>query len=48
MTSSGLKKIQETLADPGSVLQEYATIIDNCYPEEIVRYYSLQDTHRNY
>ena len=37
-TSGGLSKIQEILADPGSVLQEYATTIDNCYPEEIVRY----------
>ena len=39
-TSSVLKKIHETLADPGSVLQEYGTTIDNCYPEEIVRYQS--------
>ena len=36
--SGGLTKIQETFANPGSVLQEYVTIIDNCYPEETVRY----------
>ncbi|XP_065912613.1 sperm-associated antigen 6-like [Dysidea avara] len=40
VTSGGLKKIQEILADPGSVLQEYVTTINNCYPEEIVKYYS--------
>ena len=31
-------QIQEILADPGSVLQEYVTTINNCYPEEIVKY----------
>ena len=35
-TSGGLTKIQETLADPGSVLQEYVTIINICCTEEIV------------
>ena len=35
-TSGGLTKIQEILADPGSVLQEYVTTINNCCTEEIV------------
>ena len=29
-TSGGLTKIQGTLADPGSVLQDYVTTINNC------------------
>lgn len=40
VTSGGLKKVQEIHAEPGSVLQEYINTINNCYPEEIVRYYS--------
>ncbi|XP_053569932.1 sperm-associated antigen 6 [Bombina bombina] len=40
VTSGGLKKIQEIAADPGSALQEYINTINNCFPEEIVRYYS--------
>ncbi|XP_075443673.1 sperm-associated antigen 6 isoform X2 [Ascaphus truei] len=40
VTSGGLKKIQEITTDPGSPLQEYIDTINNCYPEEIVRYYS--------
>ncbi|XP_051872268.1 sperm-associated antigen 6 isoform X5 [Pristis pectinata] len=40
VTSGGLKKIQEIKAEPGSVMQEYINGINNCYPEEIVRYYS--------
>ncbi|KAG5268139.1 hypothetical protein AALO_G00208660 [Alosa alosa] len=40
VTSGGLKKVQEIKADMGSALQEYITSINNCYPEEIVRYYS--------
>ncbi|XP_071591160.1 sperm-associated antigen 6 isoform X3 [Heliangelus exortis] len=40
VTSGGLKKVQEIKAEPGSVLQEYINIINSCYPEEIVRYYS--------
>ncbi|XP_004691169.1 PREDICTED: sperm-associated antigen 6 [Condylura cristata] len=38
--SGGLKKVQEIKAEPGSLLQEYINSINNCYPEEIVRYYS--------
>ncbi|XP_010888451.1 sperm-associated antigen 6 [Esox lucius] len=40
VTSGGLKKVQEIKADVGSALQEYINSINNCYPEEIVRYYS--------
>jgi hypothetical protein len=40
VTSGGLKKIQEIKAEPGSVLAEYINTINNCYPEEIVKYYS--------
>ncbi|TRZ00293.1 hypothetical protein DNTS_009902 [Danionella cerebrum] len=40
VTSGGLKKVQEIKAEPGSVIKEYINAINNCYPEEIVRYYS--------
>ncbi|ESO01338.1 hypothetical protein HELRODRAFT_81778, partial [Helobdella robusta] len=40
VTSGGLKKIQEIKAEPGSAMAEYITVINNCYPEEIIRYYS--------
>ncbi|XP_060755873.1 sperm-associated antigen 6-like isoform X2 [Neoarius graeffei] len=40
VTSGGLKKVQEIKAEPGSELQEYINAINNCYPEEIVRYCS--------
>ncbi|XP_021242727.1 sperm-associated antigen 6 isoform X1 [Numida meleagris] len=38
--TGGLKKVQEIKAEPGSLLQEYINTINNCFPEEIVRYYS--------
>eukprot|EP00118_Oscarella_pearsei_P025807 m.308804 g.308804 ORF g.308804 m.308804 type:complete len:503 (+) comp44865_c0_seq1:76-1584(+) len=40
VTSRGLEKIQQIKADPGTGLREYIDTINNCYPEEIVRYYS--------
>ncbi|XP_076680034.1 sperm-associated antigen 6 isoform X2 [Andrena cerasifolii] len=40
VTSGGLKKVQEIQADPGSALSEYIQVINCCFPEEIVRYYS--------
>ncbi|XP_047468190.1 sperm-associated antigen 6 [Mugil cephalus] len=40
VTSGGLKKVQEIEAEPGSPLQEHITTINNCFPKEIVRYYS--------
>ena len=42
VTSGGLKKIQEIKAEPGSALAEYINAINNCYPEEIVKYVSQQ------
>lgn len=35
-----LFKIQEIKAEEGSPLAEYISTINNCYPEEIVKYYS--------
>lgn len=40
VTSGGLKKVQEIKAEPGSALAEYINSINNCFPEEIVKYYS--------
>ncbi|XP_046617133.1 sperm-associated antigen 6-like isoform X3 [Neodiprion virginianus] len=40
VTTGGLKKVQEIQAEPGSMLLEFITIINCCFPEEIVRYYS--------
>ncbi|CAK9796670.1 Sperm-associated antigen 6 [Anthophora plagiata] len=40
VTSGGLKKVQEIQADPGSILLEYIQLINCCFPEEIIRYYS--------
>ncbi|XP_056290047.1 sperm-associated antigen 6 [Pseudoliparis swirei] len=40
VTSGGLKKLQEIEAEPGSALREHINAINNCYPEDIVRYYS--------
>ncbi|KAM6900740.1 sperm-associated antigen 6 [Xenentodon cancila] len=40
VTSGGLKKVQEIEAEPGSALQEHINAIKNCFPEDIVRYYS--------
>lgn len=40
VTSGGLKKLQEIHTEPSTILAEYIRTINNCYPEEIVRYYS--------
>lgn len=40
VTSGGLKKVQEIKSEPGSALHEYINTINNCFPEEIVKYYS--------
>ncbi|XP_050302037.1 sperm-associated antigen 6-like [Anthonomus grandis grandis] len=40
VTSGGLKKVQLIEAKPGSTLMEYITVINSCFPEEIVRFYS--------
>ncbi|PSN52093.1 Sperm-associated antigen 6 [Blattella germanica] len=38
VTSGGLQKLQEIRAEPGTTLMEYITIINCCFPEELVRY----------
>ncbi|KAM6162720.1 LOW QUALITY PROTEIN: sperm-associated antigen 6 [Erethizon dorsatum] len=38
--SDGLRKLQEIQAESGSLLQEYISSINSCYPEEVVRYHS--------
>lgn len=35
-----MKKVQEIAAEPGSTLKEYITVVNSCFPEEIVRYFS--------
>ncbi|CAG9770781.1 unnamed protein product [Ceutorhynchus assimilis] len=40
VTSGGLKKTQQLDAKPGTALMEYITVINSCFPEEIVRFYS--------
>eukprot|EP00049_Salpingoeca_infusionum_P009277 m.153437 g.153437 ORF g.153437 m.153437 type:complete len:512 (+) comp14291_c0_seq1:264-1799(+) len=40
VTSGGLKKIQEIKTEEGSDLSEAILTINECFPEEIVRYYS--------
>ncbi|XP_018335168.1 sperm-associated antigen 6-like [Agrilus planipennis] len=40
VTTGGLKRVQEIEAEPGSTLMEYITIVNACFPDEIVRFYS--------
>eukprot|EP01112_Ceratiomyxa_fruticulosa_P008062 TRINITY_DN208_c1_g1_i4.p1 TRINITY_DN208_c1_g1~~TRINITY_DN208_c1_g1_i4.p1 ORF type:complete len:510 (-),score=125.77 TRINITY_DN208_c1_g1_i4:127-1656(-) len=40
VTNGGLQRLQLLNAEPGSKLREHILTINNCYPEEIVRYYS--------
>jgi hypothetical protein len=40
VTAGGLQRVQELEAEPGSKLREHIDVINNCYPEEVVRYYS--------
>ncbi|OON19756.1 Armadillo/beta-catenin-like repeat protein, partial [Opisthorchis viverrini] len=40
VSSGALKKIQELKPDDKETLAEYITAINNCFPEEVVRYYS--------
>lgn len=40
VTSGSLKKLQEIDAKPGTTLCEYINVINSCFPEEIIRYYS--------
>lgn len=40
VASGALQKVQMIQAEPGSTLMEYITIINCCFPEEVVQYYS--------
>ncbi|XP_024946711.1 sperm-associated antigen 6 isoform X2 [Cephus cinctus] len=40
VTTGGLRKVQEIQTELGSTLSEYISVINCCFPEEIVRYYS--------
>ena len=40
VTSGGLAAVQQMAEAPGSKLKEVVEVINSCYPEEIVRYYS--------
>lgn len=40
VTSGGLKKIQQIEAKPGSTMMEYISVINSCFPDEIVKFYS--------
>jgi len=43
VTSGGLKKVQEIKAEPGTSLMEYISIINNCYPQELIKYVLLHN-----
>ncbi|XP_026283595.2 uncharacterized protein LOC113210013, partial [Frankliniella occidentalis] len=38
--TGGLRRLQEIPAEPGSAIAESVAVINCCFPEEIVRYYS--------
>ncbi|XP_052741829.1 sperm-associated antigen 6 isoform X2 [Bicyclus anynana] len=40
VTTGALRRVQEIDTVPGTSLKEYINIINSCFPEEIVRYYS--------
>ena len=41
VTSGGFAKVQQIAAtQAGSDIKEFVDVINSCYPEEIVRYYS--------
>ncbi len=40
VTNGSLQKIQLINTEPGSKLRDHIITINNCYPEDIVRYYS--------
>lgn len=40
VVSGSLKKIQEINPEPGSILSTNITAITNCFPEEVVKFYS--------
>lgn len=40
VSTGGIQRLQEIKAEPGSKLLEFMQAINDCYPEEIVKYYS--------
>lgn len=40
VTSGGFGRVQQLDAQSGSKLKEFVDVINSCYPEEIVKYYS--------
>lgn len=40
VTTGALRRVQELEAEPGSTMMEYITLINSCFPDEIVRYYT--------
>lgn len=40
VVSGSLRKIQEINAEPGSALSLHITAINNCFPEDVVKFYS--------
>ena len=40
VTSGGFQAVQKIEAEPGSKIREYIDAINNCYPDQAVRYYS--------
>ena len=40
VASGGFAKMQALGATPGTELKEHVDVINSCYPEEIVKYYS--------
>jgi hypothetical protein len=42
VTSGGFQSVQKIVPEPGSKIREYIDLINQCYPEQAVRYYSPQ------
>ncbi|OHS94861.1 Sperm-associated antigen 6 [Tritrichomonas foetus] len=42
VTSGGFQSVQKIPAEPGSKIRDYIDAINNCYPDQAVRYYSPQ------
>jgi HEAT repeat protein len=42
VTSGGFQAVQKITTEPGSKIRDYIDVINNCYPDQAVRYYSPQ------
>jgi HEAT repeat protein len=42
MESGGFQSVQKIVAEPGSKIREYIDLINQCYPEQAIRFYSPQ------